>query len=239
MLRNINELIGYNVLANDGRIGHVEDFYFNDEHWIIRYLIVDTGIWIFGRKVLISPSFFIKEPDWINNIFPINLTKKQIKESPEISTDKPVSRQKEIEIAKYYNLPVYWGTGDPAFFPYTIPYETVNSEDLLSEEESEKENFDSHLRSINELEGYCIKTNNKEIGHVEDFVFDDDSWEIKYLVIGMKKIFPGKKILINISWIKIISWLESTIYINHTVDEIKNCPEYYHDKRIDREYCAK
>lgn len=236
MLRSIKGLIGYNVLAKDGKIGHVEDFYFNDEHWIIRYLIVDIGIWIFGRKVLISPDFFIKEPDWINNTFPINLTKDQVKNSPDISTDKPVSRQKEDEIAKYYSLPVYWSAGNPAIFPYAIPIETSERDVKDSKKEEEKEEGDSHLRSTNELKGYNIKAEDGEVGHVEDFIVDDISWKIKYIVVDIKKVFHGKKVIIDLNWIKDVSWANTRIHVDHKIEEIKNSPDYDPAEPVNRKY---
>ena len=97
MERNINSLIGFGIEATDGIIGEVEDFYFDDDTWKIRYLIVKTGSWLSGRKVLISMGAIIKK-DQLNELIPVNLTKKQVKESPDIDTEKPVSRQQEIKL---------------------------------------------------------------------------------------------------------------------------------------------
>lgn len=236
MLRSIKKLVGYNVLAKDGKIGHVEDFYFNDEHWVIRYLIVDIGLWIFGKKVLISPVSFIGEPDWTNSIFPINLTKEQINNSPEISSDKPVSRQKEEEIAHYYSWPVYWSAEYPGIYAYTVHMEVLNKRDGDAKNVPEKENADIHLRSSNELKGYSIKGMDGDIGQIDDFIVDDMSWEIKYIVIDTKKFLPGKKVIINLSWINDISWIDSSIHVNMTMDEIKNSPEYNPSESVNRKY---
>jgi len=97
MEHNINSLLNYRMEGTDGVIGEVEEFYFDDQTWGIRYLIVKTGGWLSGRKVLISPAALVKA-DWQNGLFPVNLTKKQITDSPDIDTDKPVSRQQEIAL---------------------------------------------------------------------------------------------------------------------------------------------
>lgn len=110
MKRNIKSLIGFTIGATDGEIGKVTEFYFDDETWTIRYLIVETGSWLFGRKVLISPIALLT-PDWENKIFPINLTKEQIKNSPDIDTERPVSRQQELDMYAHYPWGTYWGSG--------------------------------------------------------------------------------------------------------------------------------
>jgi sporulation protein YlmC with PRC-barrel domain len=117
MKRNINSLIGYSIEATDGKIGTVKDFYFDDETWTIRYLVVETGNWLSGRKVLISPVALIKK-NWSNGLIPVNLTKEQIQNSPDIDTDKPVSRQQEAMLNQHHFLEkllgkrlIWWGDG--------------------------------------------------------------------------------------------------------------------------------
>jgi hypothetical protein len=107
MMRNVKELRGYAIRATNGVIGTVDDFYFDDEDWRIRYLIVSTGKWPSLRKVLISPCA-IGSPDWMIQELPVSLTKAQVKRSPSIDTRKPVSRQ-EQEYARHFEFPTYWG----------------------------------------------------------------------------------------------------------------------------------
>jgi hypothetical protein len=101
MKRSIKSLIGYTLHAADGEIGKVEEFYFDDQRWTIRYLIVRTGSWLLGRKVLISPQA-LGTTDWDNRAFPTTLTKEQIRNSPDIDTDEPVSRQQEERLYAHY-----------------------------------------------------------------------------------------------------------------------------------------
>ena len=108
MLRNVKDLRGYAIRATDGVIGHVDDFYFDDEAWAIRYLVVETGRWLPDRQVLISP-ISIGHPDWSAQLLPVSLTKAQVKGSPDIDTKKPVSRQREATYHRLLWVPVLLG----------------------------------------------------------------------------------------------------------------------------------
>ena len=118
MLRNTKDLEGYAIRATDGIVGRVKDLYFDDKAWVIRYLVVDTGAWLAHRKVLISP-IAIGHPNWPEKVLPVSITKEQVKNSLDIDTDKPVSRQQEMHYLGYYGYPFYWfgpgPWGDEAF----------------------------------------------------------------------------------------------------------------------------
>lgn len=237
MKRSVNSLIGFTMGATDGEIGKVKEFYFDDETWTIRYLIVETGSWLFGRKVLISPIALLT-PDWENEIFPINLTKEQIKNSPDIDTEKPVSRQQEIEMYAHYPWGSYWGNG---FGAGTIPPPVSMYDVVLGGNENninKKEQGDPHLRSTEKVTGYKINADYGEIGNVEDFLIDDSSWKIDFIVVDTGNLLPGKKVLISPSWIKDINWDNSEVTINATVDSIKNSPEYDPSQSLTDEYAA-
>jgi hypothetical protein len=108
MLRSVKSLEGFAIGATDGTFGKVNDIYFDDEAWVVRYLVVDTGTWLGGRDVLISP-YSIGQPDWAGSVLPATISKQQIKDSPSLVTDKPVSRQYERSYLGYYGYPYYWG----------------------------------------------------------------------------------------------------------------------------------
>src|ERR671937_203627 len=107
MLRSLEELKGYAIHATDGDIGNVEDVYFDEGHWTVRYFVVNTGNWLTGRRVLISPIVF-RDADWHAKKILVTLTREQVKNSPDFDTHKPVSRQHEIELARYFNWAPYW-----------------------------------------------------------------------------------------------------------------------------------
>ncbi|MEO8053096.1 MAG: PRC-barrel domain-containing protein, partial [Acidobacteriota bacterium] len=110
MLRKAKDLSGYKLAASDGEIGKVKEFYFDDQSWTVRYLVADTGGWLSGRQVLISP-YALDPANEGRNVIPVDLTKHQIEKSPSLDSNKPVSRQYELEYYPYYGWPGYWGGG--------------------------------------------------------------------------------------------------------------------------------
>jgi sporulation protein YlmC with PRC-barrel domain len=232
MLRSVTALEGYTVRATDGDIGRVHDIYFNDDTWTIRYLVVDTGSWLPGRKVLVSPAALGK-PNWDGFIFPVALTRKQVEKSPPIDTAKPVSRQQEIDLTDYYGWPLYWNEPGIGALP------TLTSIPPLPVEPVKKKKArkaDLHLRSAREVVGYHIHATDGEIGHVKDFVVDDDLWIIRYAVADTNNWLPGKKVLISPQWLGEIHYLERNIDVDLTRAKIKHCPEFDAEALVNREY---
>ena len=238
MKRRIKSLTGFTIGGTDGEIGKVKEFYFDDTTWTIRYLIVETGSWLFGRKVLISPEA-LHTPDWEGKVFPINLTKEQIKNSPDIDTEKPVSRQQEIELNSHYPWTDYWGGGIWAggmgttgmMTSSSIPFETAIHENAGGDEAA-----NPHLRSTHKVTGYHIKATDGEIGDVEDFIVDDSTWKIDFLLVDTGNWFPGKKVLISPKWIKEVSWENSTVNVNASEEQVKNSPEYQPSQQLSESY---
>jgi uncharacterized protein YrrD len=231
MLRSIKSLNAMKLLATDGDIGKVKDFYFDDRSWSIRYLIVDTGTWLPGRKVLISPVSCDK-PDGKLNKLPVNLTKDEIKNSPDIHVDKPVSRQQLIELYKYYGWPPYWTTSGA----WVTPVPPLAPEIKEEQTSQNNEENDPHLRSIKEVINYRIYVKDGEIGHVEDFILNDESWVILYFIVDTRNWLPGKQVMLATSWIYDIDWGHSTVSIDLTKDAVRNSPRYDPDAPVNREY---
>ena len=210
MQRNTNRLLDYTIRATDGEIGKVDEFYFDDENWKIRYLIVKTGTWLFGRKVLISPVGLKKGP-WESGVFLMALTKEKIRNSPNIDTDKPVSRQQETDLNKHYPWQNYWGG--------------VHAGNASGD--------DPHLRSTRRVTGYHIHGTDGEIGHVRDFIMDDETWQVVYLVVAIHNWLGGKKVLIAVRHIKKVDWDSAKVFVDASVAFIENSPlfdaaEYIH-----------
>ena len=223
MKRNIKSLIGFSMRAIDGDIGTVKDFYFEDNSWVVRYLVVETGSWLNGRKVLI-PTDANLTPDWENQAFPINLSKAQIKGSPDIDTELPVYRQQEIKLYDHYLLGNYWRGGFVAGgIPLPMSEEMMQQDDKISEKIT---GDDLHLRSIAKVAGYNVKATDGTIGTVKDFIIDDASWNIISLVVETGYWFSGKSVLLSPETIKEIQWAVSEIVVDISVSEVKECPEY-------------
>jgi uncharacterized protein YrrD len=241
MLYNTAVLMGHTLHATDGEIGSVEDFYFDDKGWIIRYLVADTGRWLPGRKVLISPlSLDAVDPD--SKKLDVKLTKSQVEHSPDIDTHKPISRQNEIHFYNYYSYPYYW-SGPSAWGPIALPSQLPEISPQMPEPEqregrsgSESEAEDHHLRSVSEIADYYIKALDGDVGHVEDILVDDKSWAVRYIVVDTKNWWPGKKVLVSPDWIKEVSWSDSAVYVDLTRDTIKTSPEYDSSAPISEDY---
>ena len=231
MLNEAKTLKGYKLNGLDGELGKIKEFYFDDHYWTIRYLVADTGNWLVERQVLISPHVLSTVNKDARNIA-INLTKKQIENSPSLDSDKPVSRQFEVEYYGYYSWPMYWA-GSYVWGAY--PYIPHDDEKPPQTPEGEKK-WDPQLRSTSAVTGYAIQANDGEIGHVDDFIIDEETWAIRYLVIDTGNWWPGKRILISPRWIKRISWSEANVYVDLSRAAIKQSPEYKEGAPLSREY---
>jgi len=236
MLTN-KRLKDFAIRATDGDLGAVDDLYFDDETWAIRYLIVDTGKWLRGRRVLISPMSVV-HADWTAKRLDVELTAKQVEHSPEIDTHKPVSRQHEAEYLGYYGYPYYWGgpyLWGPAFYPAGWAGSANASSEAIADR-VRKESPDSHLRSTEAVTGYRFEAADGEIGHVDGFVVDDQAWTIRYIEVATRNWLPGKKVLVSPAWIERVSWADSTVYTGLAREAIKEGPEYIESRPITRDY---
>jgi hypothetical protein len=234
MLTNITFLKGLAIHATDGELGTVDEFYFDDETWAIRYLTVETGGWLGGRQVLISP-FSILHTDWPAKRLDVALTKKQVQNSPDINTHQPVSRQHEAEYNLYYGYPYYWG-GPYMWGPAYYPGEWATAPTELMPDTTRGESPDSHLRSTKAVTGYRIDATDGEIGHVDGFVLDDEAWAIRYIEVATRNWLPGKKVLVSPAWIERVSWMDSEVYIALSREAIESAPEYLRSRPLTREY---
>ena len=233
MLYKSTSLTGYKLNGLDGDIGKVKEFYFDDSYWTVRYLVADTGNWLEGRQVLITPRSMVAVNDEEQSIT-IDLTKKQIEDSPSLESDKPVSRQFEENYYGYYGLDSYWND------PNRMGAEPVDEQDNdLSRESAQYQNtWDPNLRSTGDMRGHNIQASDGEIGYVEDFIIEDKTWVIRYLIINTRNWWPGKKVLISPQWVERVSWTDSNVYVNMLRDSIKNSPEYSEESLITREFEA-
>lgn len=231
MLTDAKSILKYKLNSLDEEVGGVKEFFFDDKFWTIRYLVANTGSWLNKRQVLISP-YFIGTVDHNLEFINVNLRKNEIENSPSIDTDKPVSRQYEESYYSYYGAPVYWG-GPDAWGPTPA---LIRDRGQWKNDKSQEGSWDPNLRSTKDVTGHSIQASDGEIGHVDDFIIDDENFTIRYLVIDTKNFLPGKKVLISPEWIDRISWDDSKVFINLTRETIKNSPEFDEDEGITREY---
>jgi hypothetical protein len=221
MLRSMKDMEDYTIGATDGVIGRVKDYYFDDESWVIRYLVVDTGDGSTQRKVLISP-ISIGRPNWSEKILPASLTRAQVQKSPDIDTNKPVSRQHEMGYLGYYGYGTYWGGGGlwgAGIYPDEL-------QAGLKSTDARHQGDDVHLRSGNEIMRYYVHASDGDLGHVQGLIVDEKSWAIRYIVVNTSNWWLGHNVIISPEWIDDVDWPESKLSIDLTRQAIKDSPPY-------------
>jgi hypothetical protein len=239
---------GTAVRATDGVIGHVKDFYIDDEQWVIRYLVVDTGGWLSSRKVLVSP-IALGTPNREQRMLPASISREQVGNSPDIDTDKPVSRQHEVMYSGYYGYPYYWGGGAywgggmypdlmlPGSSAIDAPYAGSSEPqgEMGQGKSARHEHDDPHLRSCNAVVGYHIHASDGDIGHVSGMLIDEQTWAVRYLVVDTSNWWMGHQILIAPQWIEAVSWSDRTVAVSMTRQAIKDAPVYESQTTLSRE----
>jgi len=227
MLRSVKELQKYSIDATDGTIGRVKDCYFDDDAWVVRYLVIETGAWLVGRDVLISP-LSIGESDDQRRLLPVSVTKDQVKNSPGIDSHKPVSRQHELAYSAYYGYPCYWGgTGLWGGSAYPSAMLTGLDEDaILTRARQRHTSDDQHLRSCEAVKGYHVHASDGDIGHVEEFLVDERTWAIRYLIVNTSNWWLGHQVVVAPAWIDEVSWVHSKLTTGLTRRQIQDAPAY-------------
>ena len=229
MLREVKGLHGAVLHARDGEIGSVDNILFDDKTWIVRYLVVNTGGWLNGRKVLIAPPA-LRMLDWEQHVLAVHLTRAQVENSPGLDTDEPVSRQWETDTYDYYGWPYYWGMGGIGMGMGGMGLGMIgggwHSPGLIDSADTAAtpDPGDVHLRSAKEVTGYTVAARDGDIGHVADFLVDDDNWRIRCLAVDTRDWWPGKQVLLPLDWIEQISWPDGTVAVEVTRSQIQNAP---------------
>ncbi len=218
--RELDDLKTYALLASDGDIGQIEQVYFDDEEWVVRYFVVHTGSWLLGRDVLIAPRS-ITDVDEDTRHLQLDLSLEQVENAPSIGSKRPVSRHYEIEYYRHFRWPPYWNGSiagaqlvPPVAPPVEAPAEPV------------KEPENPHLRDSAEVIGYPLEAIDGELGRVHDLILDDQDWTVLYFVVDTGKWLPGKKVLIAPAWIKQISWIDGSMSVDLPRDLIRSAPAY-------------
>jgi hypothetical protein len=234
MLHSLDALRHYTIGATDGDIGTVDDLLFDDQTSLVRWVVVDTGTWLSGRKVLLAPQAF-GPPDHAGRRLPTSLTREQVESSPDISTHRPISRQAEAVVHDYYAWEPYWHSAPPVYaYPWGgLPLAARDVEPAPGTDPVEREiearlheEEDPHLRSARDIVGYYVHASDGDIGHVEDLLYDEESRQIRYVVVDTRNWLPGRKVLVAIDWFKDINDVEQTITTSLSRVEIETSPEY-------------
>ena len=219
MLTGINQLRSYGISCLDGHLGMVEDFYLEDASWIIRYVVVDTGGWLVGRQVLISPAS-VRRLDHVAMSLEVSLTKQQIEQSPGVDAHLTLSRAHEMSLAEYFDWPRYW---DRPIFAELNPATRVEHGQPATAPVTSAQ---SCLRSVRDIIGYHIQASDGKIGHIDDFVVRDEDWMVRYLVADTRNWLPGRRVLVAPHWVKQIDWTQKLLWVDMPKSAIAQAPPY-------------
>jgi sporulation protein YlmC with PRC-barrel domain len=237
MLYRVSDLQGYTIHATDGDIGTLHTFYFDEKEWGVAYFVIDTGTWITGKHVLVSPDV-LGQPDANSKRLPVSLTRGEIQDCPEINTHEAASGPYTGVTHTRSARPVFWsndpfvldslaarpgGSPMPAPPPTTPPPMAEQVRGPVQ-------------HSSRKIIGYYIQARDGEMGHVEDFIIDTDTWHIRYMVVDTKNWWPGKKVLVSPRWIQDIRWDDAHVTVDLPRDRIKASPEYDPSKPVPRDY---
>lgn len=228
MLHSARNLIGFTVLASDGDVGTIDDVYFDDERWVVRYLVVDTGGWLTGRKVLLSP-LSLRHADWDGRAVQMNLTRDQIESSPGIDTHMPVSRRQETELFRHYGYPYYWAgpyAWGLSMYPVMLDREEIEQLQPEQKQAEALQGEDRHLRSVSEVHGYTLHATDDTLGHLVDLLLDEEDWSIQLIVIDPRSWWPGKHVMVTPQRIAAVNWEDKSVDISMSRAEIESSPEY-------------
>ena len=233
MLRRLRDLENWDVRSRDGHdLGNVEDFYFDDERWTVRYIVVRTGNWFVGKSVLLSPMA-VDRVEWDRGAITFDLMPDQIKSAPDADLTRPISRQWEATYSGYYGFPYYWG-GPGVWGIGPTPLQARSAAPPAPPNPSTTEG--QHLRSVHEVAGYHIHAQDGEIGHVEDFLVDDEAWSIRYLLVDTSNWIGGRTVLIAPEWARRIDWSRQKVHVEVTREAVKQSPDYDPGAGIDPAY---
>jgi sporulation protein YlmC with PRC-barrel domain len=232
MLRRVKDLQHYAIGASDGDVGKVDDIYFDDQSWTVRYVVVDTSGWLLDRHVLISPRA-IQKVDPLGQRLVTNLTKAQVEGSPEPGRHRPVSRQYEIDLYDYYGYPYYWAgpyRWGAVAYPYAVPsgVGSVPGGRAVAKEAATRarESNDPQLRSARDVSGHAIEATDGQLGHVEDYLIDDEVWAVRYLIVDPRNWWPGAHVLVSTEWITAVHWNDGTVEVNVSKQAVRDAPTY-------------
>lgn len=250
MLHPVKEIKECAIRATDGDIGRIDDVFFDDDLWTVRYLVVDTAAWLAERQVLISP-FAVDRLIREEKVITVHSTRRHVQNSPDVDTHQPISRQYETAYARYYGYPLYWAgeemwgaSGSPGEQHASTPlrYDTptaVVDEGPTLDAVLATDPGDVHLRSCNDVRGYHIDATDGEIGHIEDFLLDDATWAVRYLVVDTSNWWFGNKVLISPAWVEGFNWGDSKAVVNLSREAIRNAPRFDPDSLPDDAYAVR
>lgn len=230
MLIRFRQTHHYHLESRNGEMGPVKDVYFDDVSWKIRYFVVDTRRWLPGRKVLLSPSSLTALSE-SERLLKTNLTREEVKDSPSIEDELPVSRQHELALSDYFGWPQYWYANEPLGYPFAVSgldfgLEAEGTMQTLRKAASERiQRSDKHLRSAKEILEYTLVFTNGKKLPVNDLFIAFRDWTIglvEVVIDGERKVFPSV-------FARDISYEDATISVDLKTEDVQGSFSFLHD----------
>lgn len=234
MIRSLDDLKHYTFQARDGDVGRVQDFYFDDRSWTVRYIVLETGRWLPGRRILVAPEA-IDATDWQTKRIQLGLTQETIEKSPRAELHEPVSQQHLEDLHAYYGWAPYWNTEPSPMGGIPIPRFGHPRADAAAHESDSKTEDAAHLRSVDEVLGYSIEAEDDSIGVISDFGCEEGSWTIRYLVVDTRKWLPGKRVAVSPDWVERVDWPEAAVHVDLPKRRIEESPAFDPSEPFNRE----
>jgi len=243
MLRTMRHLIGATVAATDETVGELDDAYFDDRHWAVRYLVVRSDEADHAAPLMVSPVAVEAISEDASRI-DLAVDKESVEKAPGVGHEQPVSVQRERAYYDYYGWPYYWqgpgvwgawsGAAGMRMLPVGVPPDRVVADELSGQEEAEAgaagsgelDETSRHLRSANEVIGYFVEATDHEVGHVEDLLLDPDSWRLTAVVVDTSNWWFGKRVAVPSEHFVAVDWETETVSVDLTRAQVKAEHEY-------------
>jgi len=224
MLHLAHKVKGTTVRARDGEVGTLEDFIFEQSRWAVRYLVVDTGSWLGGRKVLLSPMAV--QGRWDRSGIALSVHRARVERSPDLKL-AGLERPGETALLEYYGQPVYWeGANIWGMFDTPSALLSAREEPMLRRGNATGNAIAEPLRSTEEIKGYHIQASDGEIGHVDDFLIGEDSWRIRYLLVDTSNWIGGKSVLVGTDIVETVDRERGVLRVSDSREDIRLSPAY-------------
>ncbi len=228
MLIALSQMVGSVVQGTDQRLGTLSNIVFDGQHWVVRYVVIDTSNWFPGHEIPLRPTE-LNDLQWGEHRVSAQLSKSQAELGPRTKFPDPMARQMQRELSQYYQLPIYWSV-DP-IYAAAVPELHVSAD-----QSSEIEKMQLDVRSGNEIHSYDIHATDGLFGTVHDLIVDDEFWVVRYVVVDTGHWLPGRKVIFATSWIDRISWTERALYVDLTKAQVESSPHYDPHQIVNRTY---
>jgi len=213
MLRTIEQLVGLEIVGEDGSIGFLEDLFLEPGSWKVRHAVAFAGEWLSGRWILL-PIPLLRSVDPARRVLRVAATRERVAAAPAPETDHAVSCLFEKSLYAHY------GCG-----PCGLPDEAVGVEAGRS-----------RLLSAEELKGYRVEARDGDVGRLEDYLVAEEAWDIRYLCVATRRWLPGRKLAAPSAWIRLVNWRHRRIVLRRFRDELRQAPGFAGSGGLSAEY---